>query len=119
MTAVDDSSRRAVRPLDRLPYFLWGSALMAVKYNIDRAVAWFGFHRPWYLWNYLKPHGVSAVDALPPDDKRFFYVMLLTSLPFLLAGMFLTLRRLRSARLLLSLFFFAPVINVVFSWALA
>jgi hypothetical protein len=112
----DPRDGNSLPTLDRLPYFLWGSALMAVKYNVDRAVAWFGFHRPWYFWNYIKPHGVGAIAAIPPDDHAFFYVMLLTSLPFLAVGVFLTIRRLRSARLplLLCLFFFAPVINVVF-----
>jgi uncharacterized membrane protein YhaH (DUF805 family) len=104
------------RTLDRWPYFWWGCALMAFKYNLDRLIAWQGFHRSWYFWNYIKPSGFASIDALPPDDERFYFILLLTSLPFLLAGIFLTLRRLRSAGLPLGfcLLFFVPVINLVF-----
>jgi hypothetical protein len=112
----DQPTKKVLPKLDRLPYFIWGSVLMAVKYNVDRLVAIFGFHRSWYFWNYIKPHGVAAIDALPPDDQRFYFVLLLTSLPFLLLGLFLTLRRLRSAGLPLALclFFFVPVLNLIF-----
>ena len=104
------------RKLDRWPYFWWGCALMAIKYNIDRAIAWFGFHREWYFWNYIKPHGFAAIDAVPRQDQPLYLVLLLTSLPFLILGVLLTLRRLRSAGLPrgLCLLFFAPVINLVF-----
>ena len=102
--------------INRQTYFCWGCALMAIKYNLDRAIAWWGFHRSWYFWNYIKPHGFAAIDAIPPDDERFFFILLLTSLPFVAAGVFLTLRRLRSAGLPLELcvLFFVPVINLVF-----
>ena len=94
---------------------------MAIKYNLDRAVAWWGFHRTWYFWNYIKPRGLDAVNAVPPDDARFYFVLLLTSLPFLVVGIFLTLRRLRSAGLpfALCLLFFIPVINLIFFTALS
>ena len=36
---------------------------MAIKYNLDRAIALVGFNRDWYFWNYIKPHGFAAVDA--------------------------------------------------------
>jgi uncharacterized membrane protein YhaH (DUF805 family) len=104
------------RTMDRWPYFWWGCALMALKYNLDRSVAWWGFHRPWYFWNYVKPHGFAAVDAIPPDDQTFYLILLLTSLPFLAVGIILTLRRLRSAGLPMELcvLFFVPVINLIF-----
>jgi hypothetical protein len=104
------------RTIDRWPYFVWGCVLMAAKYNLDRAIAWLGFQRPWYFWNYIKPHGIGAVDSLPPDDEKFYFILLLTSLPFLVAGIFLTLWRLRSAwlPLWLCLLFFVPVVNVSF-----
>src|SRR5476651_2307296 len=104
------------RTIDRWPYFWWGCALMALKYNLDRSVAWWGFHRPWYFWNYVKPHGFAAVDAIPPDDRVFYLILLLTSLPFLAVGIILTLRRLRSAGLPMELcvLFFVPVINLIF-----
>jgi len=115
MPKNDDPAAKP-KALDRLPYFAWGFALMAIKYNLDRAVAWFGFQRPWYFWNYIKPHGLTEIAATAPDDARFYYVIILTSLPFLVAGIFLTLRRLRSAGLPLPLclLFFVPVINLIF-----
>ena len=104
------------RTLDRWPYFWWGCSLMAIKYNLDRAVAWWGFNRPWYFWNYIKPDGFAPIEALPPDDEKFYFILLITSLPFLILGIFLTIRRLRSAGLplVLSLLFFVPVINLIF-----
>jgi uncharacterized membrane protein YhaH (DUF805 family) len=114
----DDATLKVIKPrtLDRWPYFWLGCALMALKYNLDRLIAWQGFHRAWYLWNYIKPHGYGTIDALPPTDERFYFILLLTSLPFLLVGIFLTLRRLRSAGLPLGLcvLFFVPVINLIF-----
>jgi len=102
--------------LDRWPYFWWGCALMAIKYNLDRAIAWQCFNRTWYFWNYIKPHGFAAINELPPDDERFYFLLLLSSLPFLILGIFLTLRRLRAAGLPLELclIFFVPVINLIF-----
>jgi hypothetical protein len=114
----EPANDRQINPpsLDRWPYFLWGCGLMILKYNLDRLIAWQGFHRSWYFWNYIKPHGFAAVDALPPNDNRFYFILLLTSVPFLAAGIFLTLRRLRSAALPLGLcvLFFVPVINLIF-----
>jgi uncharacterized membrane protein YhaH (DUF805 family) len=112
----DDAPLIKPPTLDRWPYFWLGCALMALKYNLDRLIAWQEFHRSWYLWNYIKPHGYGAIDSLPPNDERFYFILLLTSLPFLLVGIFLTLRRLRSAGLSLALcvLFFVPVINLIF-----
>ena len=104
------------KTLDRGPYFWWGFALMAIKYNLDRAVAGFGFHHSWYFWNYIKPHGFAGIDTVPPDDQSFYIVLLLTSVPFLILGILLTLGRLRSAGLPLALclLFFLPAINLIF-----
>jgi uncharacterized membrane protein YhaH (DUF805 family) len=107
-------------PLERWPFFWWGCFLMALKYNLDRGIAWTVFHRPWYFWNYIRPHGFASVDAIPPDDRSFYLVLLLTALPFVGAGIYLTLRRLKSAGLPLALclLFFVPVINLIFFFAL-
>jgi hypothetical protein len=83
-----ETNRKTIegRTLDRWPYFWRGCTLMAIKYNLDRAVAWFGFNRPWHFWNYIKPHGFAGIDAVPPDDQSFYVVLLLTSLPFFDSG---------------------------------
>lgn len=119
---ASDSPRPGhLRPLDRWPYFWMGFALLTVKYNLDRLVAHDLFRRNWYFWNYIKPHDFAPLDALPPEDARFFIILLLTSLPFLAVGLYLTLRRLRSAGLPLTLclIFFLPVLNLVFFAALS
>ncbi|MDD5261906.1 MAG: hypothetical protein PHD76_08675 [Methylacidiphilales bacterium] len=105
-----------MKSLDQWPYFCWGCVLIAVKYNLDRAIAWFGFHHTWYFWNYIKPHGFARIDAIPPNEQAFYVVLLLTALPFLILGIVLTLRRLRSAGLPtgLCLLFFVPLINLLF-----
>jgi hypothetical protein len=89
---------------------------MAIKYNLDRAIAWFGFQHPWYFWNYIRPHGFAGINTVPPSDQGFYIALLLTSVPFLILGIVLTLRRLRSTglRLELCLLFFLPVINLIF-----
>jgi hypothetical protein len=97
-------------------YFLWGASLMAVKYNIDRVIADFVFHKSWFFWNYIRPSGLGSIDAVPPSDRRFYYFLLLTALPFLFLGLVLTLRRLKSAALQPAwcLLFFVPVVNLIF-----
>jgi hypothetical protein len=114
-------SKLRVGTIDRWPYFWQGTLLLALKYNLDRAVARWGFHRSWYFWNYLEPHRSAAVDAVPPQEWSFYLILLLTSLPFLAVGILLTLRRLRSAGLPLALclLFFVPVANLVFFVALS
>jgi len=115
---IDNTAMKKVKgaTMDRAPYFWWGCGLMAIKYNLDRAVAWFGFGHPWYFWNYIKPAGFTGIEQVPPSDQAFYWVLLLTSVPFLIFGMVLTLRRLRSAGLPLGLclLFFVPVLNLIF-----
>ena len=116
MSMSPEEGPSAARVLSRWPYFWWGCGLMAIKYNLDRLIAWWGFHRQWYFWNYIKPHGYLGIVALPPEDATFYYLMLLTALPFVAVGIVLTLRRLRSAGLPLALclLFFVPIINLTF-----
>ena len=58
------------RTIDRWPFFLWGCALMAFKYNLDRLIAWQGFQRSWYFWNYVKPYGVASINASQAEIKK-------------------------------------------------
>ena len=104
------------KPMGRTPYFTAGVLLLALKYNLDRAIASLGFHRSWFFWNYIEPRPVAGIEAVPPPEHSFYFVLLLTSLPFLFVGLILTLRRLKSAALPLPLclLFFVPVVNLVF-----
>ena len=103
-------------PLGRLPYLLWGMGLVAIKHNVDRAVAFFFFDRPWFAWNYLFPDGRLTLEGMPEKDRLFFAALALLAIPFVAAGVWLTLRRIRSIGwpLWTVVFFFLPVLNLLF-----
>lgn len=77
-------------------FMFWGLLLFFVKYNLDRIVAQVFYGQNWslfdpatlrfYLWQHFDPQ----------QDKMLYLVLLATSLPFLWAGIALTVRRLRS-----------------------
>lgn len=93
--------------LDRGAYALWGFLLFALKHNIDRFVAWTWFGQRWGPFNYLDK-GAASVEL--------YMTLALLCLPFVWAGMALTLKRLRSIGLpaALSALFFVPVVNLLF-----
>ena len=103
-------------PIGRARYFLFGIVLFAIKHNVDRFIAALN-GRPWGLLNYWTPvqHAIT-VGSLPPEDRRFFGIMILASLPFIFAGVILTLRRLRTLGWpgWLVVLFFAPFLNLAF-----
>lgn len=98
-------------------YALIGIFGVAIKHNLDRAIATIAFHRPWDLFNYWVPiRDVAHVTALEHGQRVFLATMVAVSLPFIWVGVVLTLQRLRSARLpaWLVALFFAPFVNLVF-----
>ncbi len=101
----------------RRTYALVGIVGFAVKHNLDRLVATYGFHRPWSLFNYWVPlRDVSRITQVAGDEAVFLATMVALSLPFIWIGVVLTLKRLRSAALpapLVALFFF-PFLNLLF-----
>jgi uncharacterized membrane protein YhaH (DUF805 family) len=101
-------------PLNRGDYAKWGLLLFLIKYNLDRLVAWFGFGRLWQPWTYLLGNG-SADSSRPPEDLGLLVVLLVLSLPFIVWGVLLTLRRLRDAGWPAPLvaLFFVPFVNLV------
>jgi hypothetical protein len=105
------------RTIDRVPYLLTGVALFLVKYAIDWAVATYGFGQPWSPANYLiwpNDRTLHVLDLSDPD-RWFALTMLLVSLPFIWAGVILTVHRLRAAGLPrgLVVFFFVPLVNLL------
>ena len=46
---------RPTGTIDRGPYVLVGLLGFALKHNLDRLVAGYGFHRSWTLFNYWIP----------------------------------------------------------------
>ena len=103
--------------VDRGFYALVGVAGFALKHNLDRFIATLVFHRSWGIFNYwIPPVRVMHLASLSHSDMVFLGSMLALALPFIRVGVALTLRRLRAIGLPLWLvvFFFAPVLNLLF-----
>ncbi|MCA9792098.1 MAG: DUF805 domain-containing protein, partial [Candidatus Eremiobacteraeota bacterium] len=102
-------------PISRGAYAGWGCGLMAVKYNLDRLVAWLAFGVPWNPTSYLRFD--TPIQRLDQSEQLQFYAaMLVLALPFIWVGVALTARRLRAVGASGSwvCLFFIPVINVLF-----
>jgi hypothetical protein len=108
---------RSEGTIGRGMYAVVGLFGFAIKHNLDRFVASFGFHRPWGLFNYWVPvRDVVRITAVGGDEARFLATMVALSLPFIWIGVVLTMKRLRSAGLSTQLvaLFFIPVLNLFF-----
>jgi uncharacterized membrane protein YhaH (DUF805 family) len=105
----------------RLTYVLAGVALFAIKFLIDWSLARFVFGRDWSLIEYLAPG--QTIGSLLSDvpDRRFYLAMAAAALPFIAAGLSLTVRRLRDAGLprWLLVLFFVPFANLLFFAAMS
>jgi uncharacterized membrane protein YhaH (DUF805 family) len=102
--------------LKRGPYLFWGLVLGALKYNLDRLLMWQWSGQRWSLLDYSKV-GEYLWPKFPTFEGVGQYAVLLAlSLPFMFAGVLLTLKRLRSAQLpqWLVLLFFVPVAKIIF-----
>ena len=62
---------------------------------LDLLMATRVFGRPWSPMNYALTGEIEGIFALDPADQSFYWSMLAISLPFLAAGLLLTVRRLR------------------------
>ncbi len=103
--------------IDRGTYALVGVLGFAIKHNLDRAVASYGFHRPWGLFNYWVPvRDVARITEVRGNEAAFLGTMVALALPFIWVGVVLTMKRLRSAGLPTPLvaLFFIPVLNLLF-----
>jgi hypothetical protein len=103
--------------IDRGAYALVGILGFALKHNLDRAIAGYGFHRHWGLFNYWVPlRDVARITILGGADAIFLGTMVACSLPFIWVGVILTMKRLRSAALpaWLVALFFVPFLNLLF-----
>ena len=102
--------------LDREPFALWGLALFLLKSQLDRLIAYRIFHRPWSFWGYLVPGESQSINGVPKSAQAFYLTLVAIALPFVYIGIVMTVRRLRSAVLSvwLVVYFFVPVVNLVF-----
>ena len=111
----------AAGTVDRGTYAVIGAVGFALKHNLDRLVATYGFHRPWGLFNYWVPvRDVALITQVRGKEAVFLATMLAMALPFIWVGVAMTLKRLRSAQLPSSLviLFFIPFVNLLFLLAL-
>ena len=79
-------------------YLLAGVVLFAIKFALDKSLAGLVFDRPWTPIDYVAPAvNIGQITSHNPD--RIFYAsMMLVALPFAVAGLTLTVRRLRLGR---------------------
>jgi len=103
------------QPLSGRTYLLLGLVLFVIKYAIDSTISMLMMHRPWSPWNYLSP---GAAFGIPDSQANLpiVWTMLAISIPFIVTGIMLTTRRLRTAGLptWLAATFFIPLINFLF-----
>ena len=103
--------------IDRKTYAVAGCSAFVLKYFLDKFVAFAVFGRSWFLWSYWEPLGPDArVNAIHPDTQVFAGTLLVLALPFIWLSATLTVQRLRDAGkpLWLVVFFFVPVVNLLF-----
>ena len=94
-------------------YLVHGAALMAVKYALDVALVWLALGRVWSPVDYMRT--LSALQSTTLADAPFWLMpeLALWTLPFLWAGVTLTLRRAIDAGYSpwMALAFFVPFVN--------
>ncbi len=104
--------------VQRLPYFLAGVTLTAIKYAIDYSVA-ARVGETWRVWNYFLPSFDVSLFELGHRQPTLYATLWAIAIPFFWVGIALTLRRLRDAGLPAGwiFLFFVPVANLVlFLW---
>jgi hypothetical protein len=75
------------------------------------------FGRKTGIFDYWEPLGKAArITQLSSADAKWLALLLVTALPFIWIGLSMTVRRLRDAGqpVWLAVFFFAPVVNLLF-----
>ena len=103
--------------VDRGTYAVVGLVGFALKHNIDRVVAFYGFRRGWGLLSYWVPvRDVARITSVRGNQAVFLATMMAIALPFIWVGVVMTIKRLRSAQLPspLVILFFAPLVNLLF-----
>ena len=104
--------------VERLPYFLAGTVLVAVKYVIDSSVA-AHFGESWRIWNYFLPPRDASLFGLGGRPPELYGILWAIAIPFFWIGIALTLRRLRDAGKPAAwiFLFFVPLANLaLFLW---
>jgi hypothetical protein len=105
-------------PVKRLPYAMWGSILMVLKYVVDSLVLR-SVGVVWTPLDYLAPLGDERLRSLAATPGPVLWGLVIWTLPFVWIGASMTIRRAANAGLepWTGLVFFFPVINyLVMVW---
>lgn len=103
--------------VSRAKYAAAGFIGVLIKHNLDRLIAASFLGYKGSFFNYWAPLGKAArLDHLSNTEAKFLATLLLLSIPFLWAGVAMTVKRLRDAGqpVWLVVLFFIPFINVLF-----
>ena len=97
-------------------YLFWGVSLFAIKYNLDRFIGRAWFDQDWTLFDLNTLRFYLWQTPVEQLRETYYLTLLAVSLPFLWAGIVLTLRRLRSLgrSLWWVLLFFVPFLKLFF-----
>jgi len=105
--------------VNRTEFAVLGLGLFVFKYFLDWCIATIGFGLPWspaYYIGAIQGQLFQRSMASSQDPGWFLPVLLFAAIPFVAAGVALTVKRLRSAGLpvWLAILFFAPMITFAF-----
>jgi uncharacterized membrane protein YhaH (DUF805 family) len=102
--------------VERGVYLFWGALLFAIKFNIDRSIGAIWFNESWSIFKWETFRFYLWQSPANQIEGHYDLILLAASLPFLWAGIALTLRRLRSLgwKPWWVLFFFVPVLKLFF-----
>lgn len=97
-------------------FFFWGVLLAAIKFNLDRFIAYAWFDQRWTIFDWSTIRVYLWQTPLDPSQRPYLLALLATSIPFIWVGTLLTVRRLRSLgwRPWWVLLFFVPVVKLFF-----
>jgi uncharacterized membrane protein YhaH (DUF805 family) len=104
-----------VRPTGRISrarFFAWGLVLAAIKIPLDYLVTEVWFERGWSPWLYVAGD-LRISTQLDTGDTELGLALAAVAIPFVAAGIVLTIQRLRDAAwpVELAVLFVAPVVN--------
>jgi hypothetical protein len=102
--------------LGRTTYLFWGLLLVAIKFNLDRGIAYAWFDQKWTVFGWETWRFYLWQSPLEHAEKPYYAALLMASLPFVWTGTVLTLRRLRTLgwKPFWILLFFVPMVKLVF-----
>lgn len=99
--------------IGRVEYVLLAATLFLCKVIVDMSVAWLVFGRVWSPAYYFSHEQVELLLRSDSINRQFYSLMMLVSVPFVWAGVALSIKRLRAAGLpvWLVFLFFLPLLK--------